>query len=225
LKEGRTLARKTPAQLAEVAAAAVRLDGVEQVVLTTGTPATADRGAAHLAACTAAIKAAVPTLPVQVQCEPPDDFVWFERLHAAGADALGMHLEAVEPAARAAVMPGKAQISVERYLEAFAAAVRVFGRGAVSTYLIAGLGDAPDSLVAMAERLLALGVYPFLVPFVPIAGTPFAERPAPSSATMQSLYERVGRLIGEYGIHSRDMKAGCAKCGACSALSTYEVIR
>src|SRR5205085_5679911 len=98
LKEGRTLARKSPAQLAEVAEAAVRLDGVEQLVLTTGTPASADRGAAHLAACAAAVKAAVPSLPIQVQCEPPDDFAWFARLRDAGADALGMHLEAVEPA-------------------------------------------------------------------------------------------------------------------------------
>ena len=51
----------------------------------------------------------------------------------------------------------------------------MFGRGQVSTYLIAGLGDRPEALVAMAETLLALGVYPFLVPFVPIAGTPLAE--------------------------------------------------
>jgi radical SAM protein (TIGR04043 family) len=222
LREGRTLARKTPDQLAEVAAAAVRLDGVEQVVLTTGTPGTPDRGAAHLAACTAAIKRAVPGLPVQVQCEPPEDFAWFDRLKAAGADALGMHLEAVEPAVRAAVMPGKAEVPVESYVEAFAAAVRVFGRGQVSSYLIAGLGDAPASLVAMSRQLLELGVYPFLVPFVPIAGTPFAARPAPEAATMRALYQQVGALIRAHGIFSRDMKAGCGKCGACSALSAYE---
>jgi radical SAM protein (TIGR04043 family) len=222
LAEGRTLARKSPAQLAEVAEAAFRLDGVEQVVLTTGTPATPDRGAAHLAACTAAIKRAVPELPVQVQCEPPDDFAWFERLRAAGADTLGMHLEAVEPAVRAEVMPGKAETSIERYLEAFAAAVAVFGRGQVSTYLIAGLGDAPASLVAMARRLLALGVYPFLVPFVPIAGTPFAGRPRPTAELMRGLYEEVGGLIRAHGVFAADMKAGCGKCGACSALSAYE---
>jgi radical SAM protein (TIGR04043 family) len=222
LAEGRTLARKSPAQLAEVAEAAFRLDGVEQVVLTTGTPATPDRGAAHLAACTAAIKRAVPALPVQVQCEPPDDFTWFARLREAGADTLGMHLEAVEPAVRASVMPGKAETTIERYLEAFAAAVAVFGRGQVSTYLIAGLGDAPESLVAMARRLLALGVYPFLVPFVPIAGTPFADRPRPTAAFMQGLYQEIGALIREHGVFARDMKAGCGKCGACSALAAYE---
>jgi radical SAM protein (TIGR04043 family) len=222
LKEGRTIARKTPAQLAEVAAAAVRLDGVEQLVLTTGTPATPDRGAAHLAACVAAVKAAVPTLPVQVQCEPPDDFAWFARLKDAGADTLGMHLEAVEPAVRAAVMPGKAEVPVERYLEAYAAAVAVFGRGQVSTYLIAGLGDRADSVVAMAETLVGLGVYPFVVPFVPIAGTPLADHAPPSAAMMDALYRRVGKLVREAGVTSAGMKAGCGKCGACSALSSYE---
>jgi radical SAM protein (TIGR04043 family) len=222
LEEGRTLARKTPAQLAEVAEAAVRLDGAEQVVLTTGTPATPDRGAAHLAACTAAIKRAVPGLPVQVQCEPPEDFRWFSLLRAAGADTLGMHLEAVEPAVRAQVMPGKAAVPVERYLDAFTAAVKVFGRGQVSTYLLAGLGDAPGSLVAMAERVLELGVYPFLVPFVPIAGTPMATSEPPSSDVMRGLYQAVGALITRHGVYSRDMKAGCGRCGACSSLSSYE---
>ena len=222
MKDARTVARKSPAQLAEVTEAAVRLDGVEQLVLTTGTPATPDRGAAHLAACAAAVKAAVPSLPIQVQCEPPEDFAWFDRLKAAGADALGMHLEAVEPAVRAAVMPGKAEVPVWRYFEAFEAAVRAFGRGQVSTYLIAGLGDAPASLLAVASRLVDLGVYPFLVPFVPLADTPMADRPPPPAAMMQPLYEEVARLLRAGGLASADMKAGCAKCGACSALSAYE---
>jgi radical SAM protein (TIGR04043 family) len=223
MKGGRTIARKTPEQLAEVAAAAVRLDGVEQLVLTTGTPATSDRGAAHLAACVAAVKAAVPSLPIQVQCEPPDDFAWFAELRDAGADTLGMHLEAVEPEVRAAVMPGKAEVPVDFYLRAYAAAVEVFGRGQVSTYLIAGLGDRPQSLVAMARTLVDLGVYPFLVPFVPIAGTPMADVPAPPAAMMDALYREVGRIVRESGVTSAGMKAGCGKCGACSALSAYEV--
>ena len=39
LAAGRTIERKTPAQLAEVAKAAVALDGVKHMVMTTGTPA------------------------------------------------------------------------------------------------------------------------------------------------------------------------------------------
>ena len=222
LRAGRTLARKSPAQLAEVAEAAVRLDGIEQVVLTTGTPGTPDRGAAHLAACAWAIKQAVPGLPIQAQCEPPDDPFWYGRMHDAGVDSLGLHLEAVEPAVRARVLPGKAEVSVERYFDAFRAAVAVFGRGQVQSYLIAGLGDAPESLVAIAARMLESGVYPFVVPFVPIAGAPMADQRPPSPAMMQSLYDQIGRLVKAHGLLSRDMKAGCGKCGACSSLSAYE---
>ena len=46
LAAGRTVERKTPAQLAEVARAAVELDGVKHMVMTTGTPPGRDRGAA-----------------------------------------------------------------------------------------------------------------------------------------------------------------------------------
>ena len=65
-------------------------------------------------------------------------------MREAGIDALGMHLEVVTPQVRQRIMPGKAQVSVERYFEAFAAAVPVFGRGQVSTYILAGLGDPPE---------------------------------------------------------------------------------
>jgi radical SAM protein (TIGR04043 family) len=51
LKSGATTAVKSPSQLAEVAAAAVRLDGIRQMVMTTGTSAGRDRGARHLARC------------------------------------------------------------------------------------------------------------------------------------------------------------------------------
>jgi len=74
----------------------------------------------------------------------------------------------------------------------------------------------------MAGLLAAMGVYPFVVPFVPIAGTPMADRAPPSAATMDDLYRRVAAHLREEGLSSRDGKAGCAKCGACSALSAYE---
>lgn len=221
LDAGRTIARKTPAQLAEVAEAAVRLDGVKQMIMTTGTPNTSDRGAAYLTECARAIRARV-NLPLQAQCEPPDEFVWFERMKAAGVDSLGMHLEAADPAVRAQIMPGKATVPLSHYFDAFAAAVRVFGWGQVNTYLLAGLGDRLETLLAMCDRLIQIGVYPFVVPFVPITGTPLAHHPAPSSDFMFALYQQVGDLLNRAGMSSADIKAGCAKCGACSALSTFE---
>ena len=216
-----TIAQKTPQQLAEVAEAAVKLDGVEQLVMTTGTPNTTDRGAAYLIECAKAVKARVD-LPIQAQCEPPNDFVWFEKMQEAGIDSLGMHLEVIEPQIRDRIMPGKAKVSLDYYFQAFAAAVKVFGWGQVSTYILAGLGDSLATIVDTCDRLIKLGVYPFVVPFVPITGTPLATHQPPSSKFMYAIYERVGAMLNHAGMSSKDIKAGCAKCGACSALSTFE---
>ena len=221
LRQGRTIARKTPQQLAEVAAEAVRLDGVRHAVLTTGTPATPDRGAAVLCESASAIKSATG-IPIQGQCEPPANFTWFSTLRAAGIDSLGMHLEAFDPKVRARIMPGKATVSVEFYFDAFTEAVKVFGRGQVSTYLLAGLGDSIDDLVEGSAHLIAIGVYPFIVPFVPITGTPLQNHPAPSSEFMRAVLQPVGAMLRGAGLVSSEIKAGCGKCGACSALSTFE---
>src|ERR1700761_2658602 len=221
LAAGRTIERKTPAQLGEVAKAAVELDGVKNMVMTTGTPPGSDRGARILCESAIGVKAAVD-LPIQGQCEPPDDDVWFTRMREAGIDSLGMHLEAVTEEVRARVMPGKAQVSVERYFRAFEAAVPVFGRGQVSTYILAGLGDSCKDILAICERLVATGVYPFVVPFVPIAGTPLESHPTPPPSFMHEILSPLSDLLVAAGMKSENIKAGCGKCGACSALSPYE---
>jgi radical SAM protein (TIGR04043 family) len=221
LKAGRTVARKTPKQLAEVATAARQLDGIANVVMTTGTPPSNDRGAAVLSECAVAVKSATG-LPIQAQCEPPSDFGWFSRMRDAGVDSLGMHLEAWDEAVRRRIMPGKAEVSREFYLEAFTAAVSVFGRGQVSTYLLAGLGDTAESLHEAARILINLGVYPFIVPFVPVSNTPLAEHQPPSAEFLRSVLGPVGQWLSEAGMTSGTAKAGCVKCAACSTLSTFE---
>ena len=188
---------------------------------TTGTPPGSDRGAKILCESAVGVKAAVD-LPIQGQCEPPDDDIWFRRMKDSGIDSLGMHLEAVTEPVRERIMPGKAQVNVARYFRAFDAAVPVFGRGQVSTYILAGLGDSSDDILGICARLVRIGVYPFVVPFVPIAGTPLESHPTPTPAFMHDILNPLAGMLHDGGLHSADIKAGCGKCGACSALSTYE---
>lgn len=220
LEAGATTRLKTPAQLAEVAEAAVRLDGVRQMVMTTGSTAGPDRGAKLLAEAVRAVVAAVPGLPVQVQCEPPSDLAVLGELRAAGATAIGIHVESLDPEVRRRWTPGKATVPLAAYWAAWAEAVRVFGRNRVSTYLLIGLGERPDELVAGAARLIDAGVYPFVVPFRPLAGTLAARDGvgAPDVAVVADVTSRVARLLVEAGMRGADQGAGCAACGACSAL-------
>ena len=220
LRAGSTVAVKTPAQLAEVAEAAVRLDGVRQLVLTTGTTAGPDRGARHLARCVRAVLEAVPGLPTQVQCEPPADLSALATLREAGATAIGIHVESLDDEVRRRWMPGKARVPMADYEAAWDEAVRLFGRNRVSTYLLVGLGEEPDELVAGAARLIDRGVYPFVVPFRPMLGT-LARRdgvPGPAPALVRDVTERVAALLRAAGMTGADQEAGCAACGACGAL-------
>jgi biotin synthase-related radical SAM superfamily protein len=98
----------------------------------------------------------------------------------------------------------------------------VFGRGQVSTYILAGLGDTPAAILSMSETLIGLGVYPFVVPFVPVGGTPLADHPTPSPVFMRELLAPLGQMLTTAGLRSKDIKAGCGKCGACSSLASYE---
>ena len=128
LRAGSTVAVKKPDDLAAVARAAVDLDGVTQMVMTTGTSAGKDRGARHLARCVRAVKGAVPEMPIQVQCEPPADLSTITELRDAGADAIGIHVESLDDDVRRRWMPGKSSVPLTEYREAWAEAVRVFGR-------------------------------------------------------------------------------------------------
>ncbi|HWD02793.1 MAG TPA: MSMEG_0568 family radical SAM protein [Amycolatopsis sp.] len=221
LRAGSTVAAKTPAQLAEVAEAAVRLDGIKQMVLTTGTTAGPDRGARHLVRCVRAVLEAVPGLPIQVQIEPPGELNVLTELKEAGATSIGIHVEALDEDVRRRWLPGKSTVPMAEYEAAWDEAVRVFGRNRVSTYLLIGLGEKPDELVAGAGRLIERGVYPFVVPMRPMLGT-LARRDgavAPSAELVREVTGRVAGLLRAAGMTGADQGAGCAACGACSVLS------
>jgi radical SAM protein (TIGR04043 family) len=220
LRAGATVAAKTPAQLAEVAEAAVRLDGITQMVMTTGTTTGPDRGARNLMRSVQAVLEAVPGLPIQVQIEPPGDLQAIDDLYTAGAATIGIHVESLDDEVRRRWMPGKGSVPMAEYEDAWDRAVAVFGRNRVSTYLLIGLGEDPDELVAGAAALIDRGVYPFVVPFRPMAGT-LARRDgitAPAPSLVRDVSERVARLLREAGMSGADQKAGCAACGACGVL-------
>jgi radical SAM protein (TIGR04043 family) len=220
LKNKSTIAVKTPAQLAEVAEAAVRLDGVKHFVMTMGTLNETDKGARYMAKCVRAVKAAVD-LPIEVQFEPPVDFEVMKDVRDAGADSIGIHLEAFDQGVRERIMPGKARTSVDYYFAAFRRAVELFGVGQVSSYIIVGLGESPESIIAGCQRLVDVGVFPLVVPLRPILGTAMQDATPPSPETMALIYRAVAGMLDQRGMSQADNKAGCARCGACSGLSTF----
>jgi radical SAM protein (TIGR04043 family) len=221
LTAGRTIAKKRPEQLAEVAVAAKELDGAVDATLTTGSTYGQDRGALYVAACGRAIKEAAG-LPVEVQFEPPADLDVINRVHDHGIDSVGIHVESFDPAVLARVAPAKARTGIEGYFGAWERAVSLFGAGQVSTYVILGMGEDPALTVAGCRRAIDLGVYPFIVPLRPIAGSLMEDCLPPDGAYTEGIYHQVVPYLLERGLDSAGVAAGCARCQACSAMATVE---
>ena len=221
LAAGRTIVKKSPEQLAEVACAAKELDGAVDATLTTGSSNAVDRGARYVARCGQAVKEA-SGLPVEVQFEPPFDLDVINEVGDLGIDSVGIHVESFDPAVLAHVAPAKARTGIERYFESWERAVSVFGEGQVSTYVILGMGEDPDLTVEGCRRAVDLGVFPFIVPLRPVAGSLMADVAPPDAKYTERIYRKVASYMALRGMDSSVPKAGCARCQACSGLSSIE---
>lgn len=221
LHADRTIVKKTPEQLAEVALAAKNLDGAVDVTLTTGSSKAPDRGARYVARCGHAVKEATG-LPIEVQFEPPRDLEVLDEVHDLGIDTLGIHVETFDPDVLARVAPGKARTGIERYFETWERAVEIFGRGQVTTYVILGMGEDPQLTIEGCQRAIDIGVYPFVVPLRPVAGSLMADATPPDPAYTNEINRKVVAYMTLHGMHSTVAKAGCARCQACSGLRALE---
>ena len=216
-----TLAVKTPAQLSEVARMAKTLDHVSHMVLTAGTGDPPGSEIAYLADCARAVKEA-SGLPVHVQFAPPKDLGLMDALTAAGVDTVGIHAESFDKEILARYAPAKAAIGMARYRAAWRRAVELFGPNQVSSFLIVGMGETAASVVWGSEMLADLGVYPYVVPLRPIPGSAMAGALPPRPETMKRIYTAVARILKRKGLSAAQSRAGCVRCGACSAMSAYE---
>jgi radical SAM protein (TIGR04043 family) len=221
LQAGSTVRVKRAEHLAEVAVAARDLDGAVDVTLTTGSTYGPDRGALYLSRCAAAVKRA-SGLPVEAQFEPPADLGVLERVRDAGVDSVGIHVESFDPEVLSRVAPAKARTGIEGYVAAWERAVELFGRGQVSTYVILGMGEDPQVTIDGCLRAIDLGVYPFVVPLRPVPGSLMEACSPPTATHMDAVYRRVVPYLRARGLGAGAVRAGCARCQACSAMGVME---
>lgn len=221
LASGRTVVKKTPEQLAEVSLAAQELDGAVDATLTTGSSNAPDRGARYVARCGHAIKEATG-MPVEVQFEPPRNLDVLTEVRDLGVDSVGIHVESFDPAVLAHVAPGKARTGIDYYFKTWERAVEIFGWGRVSTYVILGMGEDPEVTIAACRRAIDIGVYPFVVPLRPVAGSLMEDFSPPPPAYAERVYRGVVPYLTARGMDASGAGAGCARCQACSAMNLFK---
>lgn len=112
-------------------------------------------------------------LPISVSTHPLTE-EQLPRLVNAGAERIGIPLDAAteETFARVKGEGVHGPYTWADHLQSLEAAVRVLGRGRVTTHLIVGLEESDRDLVKTAQMVFDMGVYPALFAFTPVPGTP-----------------------------------------------------
>jgi biotin synthase-related radical SAM superfamily protein len=122
---------------------------------------------AHIEALVKNIKEA-SSVPVSVSCQPQNREN-IERLKAAGVDRLGIALDAAtEPVFNR--VKGSCY-SWGNQFRLLSEALRVFGKGNVSTHVIVGLGETEKEAAEIIQKCVDMGVSPALFAFTPVRGT------------------------------------------------------
>lgn len=217
LENDSTIEEKNYTQMSEVIAAAKEEGRCNHMTLTSGTDETIDKGAKRYIELLKGVKNNYPNLPLHVQIEPLDDMSYIDELKNAGADTIGIHLEVLDQNIRNVITPGKSRITFKLYEKNWKHALEVFGNNQVSSYVLTGFGETPDEFISGVEKVISLGVVPYITPARPIPGT--KELHTTNSNIMVDIYGKAAKLMKDYGVNPLKSKAGCVRCGGCSSIN------
>jgi radical SAM protein (TIGR04043 family) len=223
LQDETTIEEKTYKQMNEVIAVAEKEGRCSHMTLTSGTDEKDDKGAKRYIEMLKGIKSSYPDLPLHVQIEPLEDLAYLKQLKDSGADTIGIHLEVLDDALRKDVTPGKYHIPYKRFEENWKYALKIFGSNQVDSFVLTGFGESTEDFIKMVEPIVSLGVIPFITPVRSIPGK--KGFPITDPSELIKIYRKSAILMKEYGVNPLKNKAGCVRCGGCSAINeAYRII-
>ncbi|QEE16654.1 radical SAM protein [Promethearchaeum syntrophicum] len=221
LNNGATIERKNGAQIVETIQAARKEDKefAEHLTLTIGTTETPDKGMADYLEVIKDIRKSYPHIPIHIQIEPMNDISWYSKLHAVGANTIGIHLEILDPEKREEICPGKNFIPYEKYVEHWKESIEVFGKNQVSSFILTGFDRFEDKFDfrKKLEEMVKIGVMPLITPARYLTGVEY-KIPETSSQKFYDLVIYAAKLCDKYGLNPEKNQAGCIRCGGCSPI-------
>ncbi|MFW9940453.1 MAG: radical SAM protein [Candidatus Thorarchaeota archaeon] len=217
LQNNATIEEKNAKQITEVINEAKKEGRCKHMTLTSGTDETVDKGANRYIELLKEVKISHPDLPLHVQIEALEDLEYITKLKEAGADTIGIHIEILDENLRRDITPGKFHLSYQLFVENWEHALNVFGDNQVSSYVLTGFGEEKENFLKDVEKLVSIGVIPYITPVRSIPGK--RNLPITDFNIMLDIYKRSGELMREYGINPLKNRAGCVRCGGCSAIN------
>lgn len=210
------VAQKDPIEVGKAAEKAHKMGRAGHVTLTTGNQASRHKEVELLAETIREIKARVD-IPIHIVIGAFEDTSLLEGL--SGADTIDIDAESLDPRVFQTVCPGKARVSdFKTYMNNWRAAIDIFGRNQVSSWILVGMGEEWGITLENMERMISIGAIPHLVPFRPTPNTPMADMKPPEPEHLLRLCEAASDVMRKYGVDPNENLGGCVKCGASSVL-------
>jgi radical SAM protein (TIGR04043 family) len=218
LDHGTTILEKNHKQISEVITAAKNESKCSHVTLTSGTTEEDHHGVNRYIEILRNVKKKHLDVSLHVQIEPFKDLSKILELKKAGADTIGIHLEILDEKLRKEMMPGKYKTPLNLYKLNWKQAIETFGKNQVETYILMGLGESLDEFMNDLEKIISLGVIPYITPVRSIPNTK-STLPGIDTQTLIDIYLKAAKLMKKHDVNPLENIAGCVRCGGCSAIA------
>ncbi|MHA1720210.1 MAG: radical SAM protein [Promethearchaeota archaeon] len=113
---------------------------------------------------------------------PPISSKKMQQLHSDGLERIGIALDACDPSLFAEIKGpnNHGPYSWKKHWKALEEALKIFGKGKVTTHLIIGLGESEEQMLRSIKKIIQKDILPGIFLFTPIKGTPMATKKRPS---------------------------------------------
>lgn len=167
-------------------------------------------------------------VPISVSCQPLNRKN-MEQLAEAGTERIGIPLDAatVKVFDKVKGLLAGGPYDWFKQLDLLGDAVKVFGKGKVSTHLIVGLGETEEEMTCTIQRCVDEGVLPALFAFTPIPGTVLentAQPPTEKYRRMQLARHLIVRRILRTDRMRFDREGRIADWGVAKA-TLFDIVR
>ncbi|UCG70545.1 MAG: radical SAM protein [Thermoplasmata archaeon] len=150
-----------------------------------------------------------------------------DRLHSAGATEIKINIETFDRNIFEKVCP---ELDYDHILNMLEYAVKVFGKGKVTTNLIIGLGETDENVLEGVEYFAKIGIVA-VIRVLRINDYNYArlvmalrrdlEKVAPDRMINLALKQK--EILNKYGLSTRSFETMCHKCGCCDIVPFKDI--
>lgn len=140
------------------------------------------------------------TKPIYAMCLPPKDVSVLDDYKKAGINEIGFNIEFFDREVAKNLMPGKGEIPINQYENAFIEAVRIWNpKGNVRSMMVLGL-EPLDSFYSGVEWLCSLGVMPIISIFRPMHNMHMKDALPMCNEKIKEIYDNLLEITTKYNL-------------------------